>query len=296
MRTRRNRGRAHGSPDLALWLAALAVVAGCAPASAQVQRDFLLHGSTFRYDDSAVKEDGRSAGIYASLGTDWKHLFEVGGSLTRIDYRDGSTLEQTELTAAYSRFGARAAGRMGVHLLGSTDPLTDGGLVLFGGANAYSYGEWSAGAEAAMSRYGGYDGGLTVLQLAPSAGLSFSAAQGARTFGATVRGYAIRVGRDVGLGDRDFLSGELATSMRLGRVTLSTVGWAGEQAFAVRNGGFLVFNVAEVHTGGLGAGVRLVLTPASAISAGVYSERLRNSDLVSEAEVRTFAASLGFTF
>jgi hypothetical protein len=293
---RRNRGRPHAWAAMAVWLAALTVVAGSAPASGQVQRDVLVHGSTFRYEDSAVKEAGRSAGIYTSLGRDWKHLFEVGGSLTRIDYTDGSTLEQTELTAAYSRFGARAAGRMGVHLLGSTDPLTDGGLVLFGGANAYSYGEWSAGAEAAMSRYGDYDGGLTVLQLAPSAGLSFSDGPGTRTLGATVRGYAIRVGSDVGLGDRDFLSGELAASARLGRVTLSAVGWAGEQAFAVRNGGFLVFNVAEVHTGGLGAGVRLVLTPASAISVGVYSERLRNSDLVTEADVRTVAASLGFTF
>ena len=71
--------------------------------------------------------------------------------------------------------------------------------------------------------------------------------------------------------------------------------WGGEQAFAVRNGGFLVFNLSELHTGGTGGGVRLVVAPQAAISAGVYFERFQDQDLSGERIARTFAFSLGFT-
>ncbi len=274
---------------------ALALLAAdVAPASAQSQWDGLLHGSAISYQDSGVKDGAYSAGFYGTYGTGWKHLVEVGATRTGIDYLDGSTLHQTDVTAAYSRFGARASGRVGVHFIATSDSLTDRGLVVFGGASLYEVGEWSAGAEVALSRYPAYDDGLVVSQLAPSIGLT-AYSTGSLVVGVTLRGYGIRLSEDVGLGDTDYLSAEGALSVTAGPVTLSGYAWGGEQAFAVRTGGFTAFNLAELHTGGYGGGIRWVMTPRSALSAGLYLERFQDLGSVDEARSRIVSVSLGFT-
>ena len=95
---------------------------------------------------------------------------------------------------------------------------------------------------------------------------------------------------------RDFGSGELAASLTRGRFQLSGYGWLGEQAFAVREAGFVVFNLAEIHKGGFGGGVRWVTTPNSALSAGYYVERFQDLGYPDTATARTFLLSFGYTF
>lgn len=114
--------------------------------------------------------------------------------------------------------------------------------------------------------------------------------------GGTLKGYWIRPSRDVGLDGESFLSGEASLSLTSGRLTMSGYAWAGEQAFAVRSGGFTVFNLAELHTGGLGGGLRWVLSPRSAVSVGYYRERFQDMGLAGKAWTQTLSASLGITF
>lgn len=278
-----------------LVMALLAALVGAAPVAAQSATNVLLHATGLSYDDSRVKDQGWVTGFYGTWGTGWKHLVEVGATRTGIDYLDGWQLRQTDLAAAYGYYGAGGAGRLGVHFVSTDDPLSDGGLVLFAGASRYEVGSWSLGAEGAASSYPDYEGGLQVLQAAPSAGFTSSDPTGRRSVSGTLRGYWIHLSEDLGLGGRDFVSGEASLALTIGRVTLSGFGWAGEQAFAVRGGGFTVFNLPELHTGGVGGGLRVVLSPRSALSAGYYLERFQDMDLSGYAWNHSLSASLGLT-
>ena len=264
-------------------------------ATAQSLSNVLFHASGLSYSDSQVKEDGYTAGFYGTYGTGWKHLVEVGATRTRINFLDGWQLQQSDLSAAYNLFGARGSGRIGGHLVLSNDSLTDRGLVLFGGANVYKVGVWNVGGEVAWSSYPDYGDGLTVAQFSPTVGLTSTNASGNRLVGITLRGYYIHLSTETGLVDQDFMSAEASVSFTSGPLTLSGYAWGGEQAFAVRNAGFLAFNLSERHTGGYGGGLRWVLSPRSALSAGVYVERFEDLDFPGGAKVRTFSISLGFT-
>jgi len=277
-----------------VWTLALGGAAHAAPASAQSQWDVLFHGTRISYEESQVKDAGTVLGFYGTYGTGYRHLVEVGATRTGIDYLDGVRLEQTDAALAYSLYGTHGAGRLGVHIISSTDPLTDGGILLFGGASRYRVGVWSVGAEGVWSSYPDYDGGLEALQVAPSLGFTVHAG-GDRALGATVRSYLIHLSREMGLGDTDFVSLEATVVYTAGPVTLSGFAWGGEQAFAVRSGGFLAYNLAERHTGGYGGGVRWVMTPRSALSAGLYIERFEDMEVLGEAWARTLSVSLGFT-
>lgn len=274
--------------------ALLAVLALPVAGAAQSRWDALAYGSALSYVDSRVKTGGVVAGFYGSYGTGYRHLIEVGAAWTGIDNRDGSRLSQTDGSVAYSLFGSRASGRLGAHLISTSDPLTDGALILFGGASVYRVGAWSAGAEGAWSSYPDYEGGLDVLQATPSVGFT-AAGTGGGTLAGTVRGYLIHLSEDPGLGTTEFFSAEAALSYTVGAWTLSGFAWGGEQAFAVRDAGFLAFNLSELHTGGFGGGLRWVFTPKAAVSVGVYVERFKDLGFAAEAWARLLSLSLGFT-
>ncbi len=280
------------------WRVALlfGLAAQPAVARAQSQIDGLVHGAALRFSSTSEKRAGGVLGVYGSYGREWRELFEVGAARTALDYRDGSSFSQSGLVAAYNRFGARASGRAGAHLLSSNDPITSGGVALFAGASAYRVGAWSAGADVTYSRYPNDGAGLDVWQVAPSAGWTVGNAAATRFLSAVVRGYAIALSDDMGLGARQYGSGEASLAATWRAVTVSGFGWVGRQAFAVRQGGFLVFNVAEEHTGGYGGGLRWVVTPKAALSAGAYVEQFLDPATRANASATSLTASFGFTF
>lgn len=132
-------------------------------------------------------------------------------------------------------------------------------------------------------------------QVAPSAGFTSSDPTGQRVVSGTLRGYWVHLSRDVGLDGTDFVSGEASLAYTSGRLTAGGYAWAGEQAFAVRGGGFAVFNLAELHTGGFGGGLRWVMSPRSAVSVGYTMERFQDMDLSGYAWTRALSASVGLT-
>lgn len=279
-----------------LGILALALLLLPVPATSQSQTDLLLYGSLVDYQGSRLKRDGFVAGGYGSWGTGYRHLVELGGSWTHLRFRGAQDLDQLDATAAYNFYSTRASVRIGGHLVQATDPLTDGGLIVFGGGDVYEVGRWSLGVHGAWSHYPDFDRGLDVGQLAPTGGLTIRTGDPETTIGVTARGYFIRLSEPAGMDQRDFGSGELAASLTHGRFRLSGYGWLGEQAFAVREAGFTVFNLSEIHKGGFGGGVRWVTTPSSALSAGLYVERFEDLGYPDTATARTFLLSFGYTF
>ncbi len=279
-----------------LGVLALALLSLPAHGAAQSQTDVLLYGSLVDYQGSRVKRDGLVAGGYGSWGTGYRHLLELGGSWTHIRFRGTGDLDQLDVTAAYNFYSTRASVRGGGHLVQATDPLTDGSLIVFGGGDVYDVGRWSLGVHGAWSHYPNFDGGLDVGQLAPTGGLTIRTSDPQTTIGLTARGYFIRLSEPAGMDQRDFSSGELAASLTKGRFRISGYGWLGEQAFAVRESGFTVFNLSEIHKGGFGGGFRWVTTQNSALSAGYYVERFEDLGYPDTATARTFTLSFGYTF
>jgi hypothetical protein len=261
----------------------------------QSQIDLLGYASRVTYSGSQVKTEGWVAGGYGTYGTGLTHLVELGGVWTGLDFTDGSTLTQWDVTAAYNYFRARGSLRVGAHYLSTTDSRTDGGFVLFGGGSVYRLGSWTVGAEGAWSHYPDYGPALEVLQIAPSAGFTTYPAEGRYVLGGTLTAYFVHLTEEVGLEDTNFASLEAAGSLTRGRLTFTASGWVGEQAFAVRSAGFLAFNLSELHTGGFGAGARVVLSSRTALSVGYSVERFQDLGFDESATARTFTLSLGVT-
>jgi hypothetical protein len=269
--------------------------------SAQTRVDLLFTGVHLGYAGSETKKDGDVLTAYTYFGQGLSHVLEGTGSFTRIDYRNGSRLEQVDVSAAYLHYFSTSLIRVGGHLIESTDPLTDGGKVLFGSVGLYAPYRWSAGVETAVSRYSAYrdslawGSGLTVTQVSPSAGFTWGDGSGYRFLYATIQGYFIRLSRDVGLEDRSFYSMEATLSYTHGSATFGGFAWHGQQIFAVRQGGFTAYNLPELHTGGYGGSLRYVLTPKSAVTLGVYSERFRDIGFTNDVAATILLLSLGFT-
>jgi hypothetical protein len=290
-------GRSRATPSFLALLVGLLLPA-IAPSAglSQSQTDGLLHGSFVHYQDSEVKDRGLVLGAYGTWGKDYRHLVEFGGAWTRIDFKDVDDLDQIDGAAAYNFYASRGSLRAGAHFISATDALTDHGFVLFGGGSLYEFERWSLGVDGAWSRYPNYDRGLSVGQIAPTAGFTIKSDDRRYVLGVTARAYFIRLSRGVGQNHRQFNSGELSASLTAGRLTLGGYGWAGEQAFAVRQGGFTVFNLSELHKGGFGGSIRWVTSLKTAVSAGYYFEFFEDLGISGTASAQTFLASFGFTF
>lgn len=264
--------------------------------AAQSQTDLLLYGSWVDYSNSQVKDGGWVAGAYGTWGTGYRHLVEVGASWTQLRFLAAPDLEQLDLSAAYNFYAVRGSLRAGGHYISATDELSDGGFVLFGGGSLYEYGKWTVGVDGAWSHYPDYDSGLSAAQVAPTAGFTVTSQDYERSFSLTGRGYFIWLSDDAGQERRSFSSGELSASFTSGRLTLSGYGWVGEQAFAVRQAGFTVFNLSELHTGGFGGGIRWVTSARSALTAGYSVERFEDLGFPGTATAQTVSISFGYTF
>ena len=200
-------------------------------AQAQTRVDVLFNGAFLSYQGSE-KKDGSVVGAYGYLGHGLSHVVEGTASRTQINFRDGTRLNQVDVSGAYTHYFTKTTLRAGGHLIDSTDPLTDGGTVLFASVGRYVPYAWSANVEVAQTSYPNYDeseptggrfrpDGLSVLQINPGAGVSWGDATGYRFFYATLRGYYIRLSKDVGLGDRTFLSMQASLDYIYKKATVS---------------------------------------------------------------------------
>ncbi len=266
----------------------------------QTRFDILLHGSLLTYDGSVLKDGGWVAGAYGYLGHGARHALEGAAARTRIDYLDGTHLEQNDLSLAYTHYFPRVSLRAGAHYIDTNEVLTDGGYTLFASVGPYVPYVWNANVEVAYSSYPNYSLGMSVLQIAPGVGLSFGNAEGTRFLYASGRGYYIRLLEELALEsgevlDREFLSAEMKLDYFHGRATVSGYVWSGEQAFAVRQAGFTTYNLPEKHKGGFGGTLKYALGQKVAAAVGAFSEQFRDIGYDEDVSLTVLYLSLGFT-
>jgi len=267
-----------------------------------------FYGSYFDYADSVVKDDGYSAGFYGYLGIGLEHSLEGEIDYTKINYLDAGSLNQWDFTLLYTYYGISGTKvRLGGHYISSDDSATDGGVIGYAGVEKTVDYKYDFGIDGAISYYDNYAvektyirkitmgkkswtfytnatvNGLTVLQVSPKFGISFpSTAIGDLYF--ETKGYYIWLSDSVGFG-RNFLSVEENIYVDYGDFRFHLYGWIGEQEFAVKNYGFLVYNLSERYKNGFGGSIRYNLSDRSFITAGLQKEYFKEIDNPNTAEV-----------
>ena len=208
--------------------------------------------------DASLKDHGHVWGLYTFLAHD-KHEFEIAAEYLDISFRDGSAVTQTDLIGAWSYYLSDSVKtRLGVHGIDSSDDLSDNGWVLFAGMSQFEAGRWEAGMHMYVSHYEDYAPVVTLYQFTPKVSATFAEFNETR-FGGEAYAYYIYSDKEIGLGQQSFWSAEGRLFLTRDPVTLMLFGWAGQQTFAVRNDGFILFNLNELHEGGYGAELRMKL-------------------------------------
>ncbi len=292
-----------GSPRVSLLrsafglaLAGTMMLALAAGAAEKTRVDALAYYGTRSYRSSDVKDDAELWGIYGYIGHGLNHLveFEVDGAT--VEYDDGTQLRQWDYTTVYTNFSIPSWKlRTGFHALKSDDGFTDGGITGLVGAHYYVLGKWEAGVDGFVSRYEDYDPDLRVWQLSPHVGLSLWR-RGDAALTSDLWGHWIALNEDVGLGERNFRSVEEKLSLIRGRARVSLSGWYGDQTFAVRDGGFTVYNLAEEHTGGFGVEFQYLVGSRSAVRLKATREYFEDFGSDEHSESDTVSVLFGHTF
>jgi len=254
-----------------------------------------LYGTPLFYNSSKIKDKGYSTGIYGYVGVGLKHSIEFDFERTKIDYKDGSTLNQNDITAIYTfypAYGFKIKG--GFHYIISDDKLTDKGKVFILGAEKYSIYRWNAGIEGTVSLYQDYSPELTVYQISPYGGFYFGKYYKYGSFYTSLKGYFIKLSKDIGLG-KNFNSVELNLSYFYKSFTGRVFGWFGKQSFAVRNGGFVVFNLSEKHKGGYGTSLSYRYKKLNT-TLTAFKEIFEDIGYKNNASLTVILVNIGYTF
>ena len=219
-----------------------------------------LYGTYLDYNNSKYKKDGYSTTGYLSLGDGLHNTLQLGVEYTYINYKDGySDLNQEDYTIAYSNTNQLLKNHtftFGAHYINSDDDLTDGGYTLFfDGTYSNSvypyYFKWNAGVGLYYSRYTNTTD-FNVYQVNPHTTVKLFSDYRRGALYTDVTGYYIHVtdSDKLGIDKSNYYSIDLALRYYYGSYDFKIGGWVGQQMFAVKNGGFVVYNLKEKYKGG----------------------------------------------
>lgn len=223
----------------------------------------LFHNEYVRYHDGSIKHKGYLSGFYSYVSYGLNHLVEGGVDYAKLDFRNSSfILKQWDTTLVYSNFSiANWKFRGGAHYINGNDSPTNDSWIGIVGADYYVFGKGDVGLDFYYSDYKNYTPQLAVYQLTPHWGYDILKSTKA-TLHSDMKLHFIGLKEDVGIANnkKKFASVEEKLSLYSGPWTFAAFGWIGEQTFAVRNDGFVVYNLAELHTGGFGGQVKYAFT------------------------------------
>ncbi len=251
---------------LVLVLCSLFFVFGVLKARAQSSKIVgygALYGTYINYKGSDVKKYGYSYTGYLSLWKGRVNNLQLGVEDTYIESKKGySDINQIDFTLLYSNVNGilkNHAFTFGVHYIKSDDDLTDNGYTFFFDGTYLNYQtkypylfNWSAGVGVFYSDYSNLVD-FYVFQLTPHTSFRIYSSL---TFGglyADVVGYYIYLNNSdkVGVNESNYYSLDVALRYYYGRYEFKIGGWAGKQVFAVKKGGFVVYNLSEKYKGGV---------------------------------------------
>ncbi len=255
------------------------------------------YGTYMNFNSSEVKDDGWVATAYLSLGDGEHNTFEWGLSQTHIDYKQTSDLDQTDFTIVYTNSNQllpNHAFSFGFHYINTDDDLTDQGKIYFFKATYFQPQNWNAGMELAYSDYSDSPIDLDVFQIEPHFGFYFSAL-GKRLY-TEARFYYIHKDANVGVSMDNFYSFEQVLSTYVGKADFKLSGWVGQQIFAVRNGGFVVYNLSDRYLGGVEFEAGYKLTAQIRAAININQQWLEHVNYNDKASQTIFTVSIGGSF
>ena len=249
------------------------------------------------YSNSALKSDGYAAGVYAYIGHGLHHSFEAAADHSQINYKTGPDLKQWDYTGVYTYYRNAWKYRLGLHYIDSTDDWSNGAMTFFAGTEYFAYTHWNMGIDGYFTNYDNQAPHLNVTQVSPQIGWYLMKKRNTGIY-AQVYGHYIRLSKDtdLGLDHRDYLSTEGDLTCYYNQFSIKGFGWTGKQVFAVRNGGFVVYNLAEEHTGGYGGSVSYDFQNGLHLSLASAVEQFKDIGAGNHASMVTYTMALGGRF
>ena len=259
-----------------------------------------FHATYINFSNSPLKDDGWVFTGYGSLGDGKYHLLEGAISQTYIDYKGRSDLNQTDFTVAYTNTNQilpNHSFRLGFHYVLSDDRFTDKGKIFFGKVTYFRPYDWNAGLELDYSLYDNQSPNLNVFQILPHVGVYLKGLTPKGNLYAESKFYYIHKDKNLdGLNKDNFFSFEQSLSWTLSPYDVKLSGWAGEQIFAVKNGGFVVYNLSDKYKGGISLEMGYTLINGVRIALNLDNEWLKHVGYSQTVRQSIFYLSIGTKF
>ncbi len=274
-----------------------------------------LYTSYVDFQGSEVKDNAWSVTGYLAFKDGYNHALEFGLAQTHVNYKNEQVLtqtkkknvpaltqevndlDQTDFTFVYTNINQLLRNhifKFGFHYINSDDELTDQGKILYFQASYYRPYSWNAGVELAYSIYDNSSIDLNVVQVRPHFGLYFGFL--GKRFYTESRLYYIHTDETIGTSLKNYYSFEQMLSTFVGKADFMLSGWVGQQIFAVKNEGFVVYNLADKYLGGVTFEAGYKLTENLRGALNVTQEWLQHVEYADRAGETIVTLSLGGSF
>ncbi len=267
-----------------------------------------LYGTYINYSGSGLKDYGYVGTAYLSLGDGKENSFQLGYSYTKIKYKNGlPDLNQNDFTLAYSNTNGILKNHtftFGGHYVSSDDDLTDRGRTLFFDGTYFNYQKtypytfnWSGGLSFFYTRYPNTVD-FYVFQFTPHSTFKLFSDYRRGALYLDLLGYAIHVNKSsqLGLDKPNYYSLEANLRYYYGKLDFKVGGWLGKQIFAVKNGGFVVYNLSEKYKGGAEFEAGYTFTKGLRLSFNFTYNRYKELETQDSVNQKVITVSLGYRF
>ena len=256
----------------------------------------MLYHLPINYKNSGVRENSSLTGAYGSFQADLNNRFELALDYSNLNYIFDFTIEQYDFTFVYNNESIPEWNfRIGGHYIISDDGLTDQSYVLYGGIGKYRFRSWDAMLNVYYSNYSDYSPTFSAIQLSPNFGLTFMFDRVQGLYLNSKVNY-IMLSEPVISEEDKFLSVRETLTYFNSSFSLSVYALFGEQKFAVRQNGFLVYNVADLMKNGFGGYVTYSFTPKFSLKGGIEYDKFDEEAYGTSAESTKFVFLVGFNF
>jgi len=212
------------------------------------------------YTDSSSKDTGSIMGAYAFWGMGLSHSLEMAGETASFTSLTGTTTSQQNTVLSYTYYpSVTSKYRLATNGVTGDDSDSDGGRMMGLGGSLTKYGKRAVmfvDLDVYQTNYANYPlysstwvstgKGLTATQVTPK--VAFSFARGKYTANASAN--IITLSDSAYNGDKGFVSSTFGVGAHRMRWSTTLDLLVGKEAFAVRDGGFTMYNSPSVYKSG----------------------------------------------
>ena len=266
-----------------------------------------LSNTSIKYDaNNTLQEDAVVTGVRLGLNVDFIHAFEFALDSTNISNDSGSSLKQYDYTGVYTYFTTTWKAKAGLHYIESEHDASNKGATLITGFNTFTPYTGNYGVDfyyTSFPQYGdlsiagkinGYteESQLTILQITPRGGINFADEMLYAEFEAN----SIQPSSNPEIKESSYSSVKGSLHLFYKDWTLSSYLWVGSEVFAVKNGGFSMFNSTDKHIRGSGGSVNYAPSPTFNLGLSLDEDVTENSSGGDDLVNQLYTLSLGYNF